>query len=497
MKFLLLLFAIFSSSLAFGSYPESESFTANAVPNQWIVVLKPDFSIDKFHTLFTETILKKFPMLNGVLVETSDPATLKRDGVLYVEANGMMHTLNQSQSNPPWNLDRIDSRNGLDHVYHYSETGQGVNVYVIDTGVMSSHTEFSGRIGNGYSAVSGDSSTEDCNGHGSHVSATILGTTYGVAKKAILHPVRVLDCQGQGTMDSILSGIEWTAANGQMPAVANMSLGGSKSQSINDAVTKAMAKGITFVVAAGNSSDDSCRYSPASTPGVITVAACDDQDTSASFTSFGSCVAIYAPGVSVLSAGITSTTSTATMSGTSMASPHVAGAAALLLERSPSANPTSITNQLINNATRSILSSVPSGTANLLVYTDPKAGTPTPTPTPPSDPGIPSECADTWACWTASGNLNPTTYYEQQPKDPITVNYSRPIKIYVKGTADIDIYLYYSKDGGQTWSVIQKADTVGTTKSMTYQANSRGLYTSIIMLKTSGTSGSYSSWIVK
>ena len=497
MKFLFLLFVLLSSSLAFSSYPDSENLTTTSIPNQYIVVLKPDFSTQNFNILFTETILKKFPMLNAMLIETNDdPATLKRDGVAYVEANSMMHIM-IDQANAPWGLDRIDAKTGLDSVYHYSETGKGVNVYVIDTGVMAAHTEFTGRIGNGYSTIG--NSTEDCNGHGTHVSGTILGTTYGVAKKATLHPVRVLDCQGSGTLDSILSGLEWTAANAKLPAVANMSLGGNKMQSINDAVTKAIGKGIIFVVAAGNSSDDSCKYSPASTPDAITVAAMDQNDASASFTSFGSCVDIYAPGVSILSAGISSNTASATMSGTSMASPHTAGTVALLLEKNPSANPAMITSQLINAATRSVLSSVPSGTANLLIYTNPKDGGTTPTPTPdPGTGGVPSECSDSWACFTASKNLDATTYYDQQPKDPIAVNYARPIKIYVKGNADFDIYLYYSNDGGANWSVVQKADAVNTvSESLTYQADKRGLYTSIIMLKTSGTTGTYNAWIVK
>ena len=500
MRILGLLLTLILSTTALGSFPDSENLTTNSIPNQYIVVLNPEFSTKSFNTLFTETVIKRFPILNALLIETNDdPGTLKRDGVSYVEPNSMMHIL-ASQSNPPWGLDRIDSKTGLDNTYNYSGTGNGVNVYVIDTGVMAAHSDFSGRVGNGYSAISGGG-TEDCNGHGTHVSGTILGSSYGVAKKATLHPVRVLDCQGSGTMDSILSGIEWVASNAKLPAVANMSLGGNKVQSINDAVSKAISRGVVFVVAAGNSSDDSCRYSPASTPDAITVAACDRADASASFTSFGSCVDVYAPGVSILSAGISGNTSSATMSGTSMASPHTAGVVALLLEKSPSASPSAITGQLINNATRGVISSVPSGTANLLIFSSSNGGTPTPTPaptpTPTPDPGIPSECNDSWACYTASNSLNPTTYYEQQPKNPIVVNYARPIKIYIKGNADFDVYLYQSNDGGSNWTMVQKADATGTTESLTYQANTRGLYTAIIMLKISGTSGAYNSWIVK
>lgn len=486
---------LFLANTAKASYPESTSYdNINAIPNEYIVVLKPEYSTQSFSLRIGEKVLKRFQTLNGMLVETDDPSSLKREGVAYVEPNIKMHIL-ADQSGATWGIDRIDSRSGLDGIYKYSATGTGINVYVIDTGIMSRHNEFSGRVGAGFSAI--DGSTDDCNGHGTHVSGTIAGTTYGVAKKATLYPVRVLDCEGSGSTDGVISGIEWVANNARRPAVANMSLGGSKMQSINDAVAKAVGKGVVFVVAAGNSSDDSCRYSPASTPEAITVAASDKNDTSATFTSFGSCVDVYAPGVGITSAGISGNTSTATMSGTSMASPHTAGVVALMLEKNPGAAPSSIASQLINNATRGVVRSVPSATPNLLIFTNPTAGgDPTPPPTPNPDQGIPSECNDALMCLTATGNLNPTTYYEQQPKDPMAVNYPRPLKIYVKGSADFDLYLYFSNNGGQTWKEVARANSVGASESMTYQAN-RGLYTWIVMLKTSGTSGQYNIWLVK
>jgi subtilisin family serine protease len=494
------LLTAFVSTLGFGSYPDSENFTSNAISNEYIVVLKPDFNTQSFSMHVNETVLKRFPNLNGMLVETEDPRTLQqREGVAYVEPNTRMHILTD-QSGATWGLDRIDSRAGLDAIYKYSATGQGVNVYVIDTGVYA-HNELSGRLAAGYSAIDGGS-TVDCNGHGTHVSGTIAGATYGVAKRATVYPVRVLDCEGSGSTSDVIEGIEWVASNARRPAVANMSLGGSRMQSINDAVSKAVAKGVVFVVAAGNSSDDSCRYSPASTPEAITVAASDKSDVSAPFTSYGSCVDVYAPGVGITSAGISSPSSSATMSGTSMASPHTAGAVALLLEKNPSASPAAITSQLLNNATRGPISSVPASTPNLLIYTNPQSGggdpTPTPTPPPSPDAGVPSECSNAaWMCSTVTGNLNPTTYYEQQPKEPMAINYPRPLKIYVKGNADLDLYLYRSADGGQTWAEVARANSVGTTESMTYQANAKGLYVWIVMLKTSGTNGTYNAWIVK
>jgi len=440
MRILIGLIALILSTALFAAYPESDQFTADAdaIPNEYIVVLKPEITTQNFSIQATEKVLKHFPILNGMLIETENPAALQREGVAYVEPNLRMHIMTD-QSGATWGIDRIDSRTGTNGVYKYSETGAGVNVYVVDTGIMSSHSEFSGRVGQGHSAM-GDNSTNDCNGHGTHVSGTIAGTTYGVAKKAMIYPVRVLGCDGSGQTSGVIEGIEWVAANARKPAVANMSLGGSKLQSLNDAVAKAVAKGVVFVVAAGNSTDNACSYSPASVPEAITVAASDKSDVSANFTNYGSCVDVYAPGVSITSAGINGNSSTATMSGTSMASPHTAGVVALLLQKTPSASPAAIASQLINNATRGVITSLPSSTPNLLIFTNPGSGgtDPTPPPTPPNDPGMPSECNDVGMCLTGSGNLNPTTYYEQWPKEMLAINYARPIKIYLKGNADFD-----------------------------------------------------------
>ena len=500
MRNLILSLFLFLATPIFASYPESAEFEAEStsINNEYIVVLKPEFDTQSFSIRDNEKILKRFRLINAMLVETDDPDTLQREGVAYVEPNARLHILTD-QANATWGLDRIDSRSGLDSKYKYSSTGSGVHAYIVDTGVKASHKEFSGRIGSGFSSISGG--TDDCNGHGTHVAGTVAGTTYGVAKRATIHPVRVLDCDGSGTTSGVIQGVEWVANNAQKPAVANMSLGGSKLQSLNDAVKKAIDKGVVFVVAAGNDGRDACNGSPGSTPEAITVAASDKSDVSASFTSNGRCVDIYAPGVSITSAGISGDSSAATMSGTSMASPHTAGAVALLLGQNPSASPASISSKLINAATRGIISSVPSGTPNIFLYTNPSATNPDPDPDPDPEPepspGFPSECNNSWMCYKATGNLTASNYYAQQPAEPMAINYARPLKIYVKATADIDFYLYYSSNGGQSWSQVAKSTSTGYTESMTYQANAKGLYTWVVMLKTSGTSGSYDLWIVK
>ena len=496
MRSLILSLFLFLATSIFASYPESTDFEAEStsINNEYIVVLKPEFDTQSFSVRNNEKILKRFRLINAMLVETDDPDNLQREGVAYVEPNVRLHILTD-QSNATWGLDRIDSRSGLDSKYKYSNTGSGVHTYIVDTGIKANHKEFSGRIGSGFSSISGG--TDDCNGHGTHVAGTVAGTTYGVAKKAIIHPVRVLDCDGSGTTSGVIQGVEWVANNAQKPAVANMSLGGSKLQSLNDAVKKAIDTGVIFVVAAGNNGRDACNGSPGSTPEAITVAASDKSDVSASFTSNGRCVDIYAPGVSITSAGISGDSSTATMSGTSMASPHTAGVAALLLGQNPNASPATISSKLINNATRGIISNVPSGTPNIFLYTNPSATNPDPDPDPEPNPEIPSKCNDSWACYTSSGSLTATSYYKQEPKDYVVVNYPRPLEMYVKGTADIDLYLYHSSNGGQSWTQVAKAIKTGYAESMTYQANTRGMYTWIVMLKTSGASGSYNLWLVK
>ncbi|HYH94880.1 Ig-like domain-containing protein, partial [Hyalangium sp.] len=256
----------------------------------------------------------------------------------------------------------------LNGIYSYGMTGAGVHAYVIDTGIRQSHTEFQGRIGTGFDAVTAGGTAEDCNGHGTHVAGTIGGSTWGVAKGATLHPVRVLDCEGSGTTAGVIAGVDWVTANHTSPAVANMSLGGGASEVLDQAVRNSIASGVVYALAAGNDSGNACTKSPARTAEALTVGATENTDVRASFSNYGTCVDIFAPGVNIASAWFTSDTATSSISGTSMASPHVAGAAALYLQTNPLASPQTVGAALTGFATPGHVSSPGTGSPNLLLF---------------------------------------------------------------------------------------------------------------------------------
>lgn len=270
------------------------------------------------------------------------------------------------ESDPTWGLDRVDEHDyPLDSRYSYGATGSGVNVYVIDGGIRLTHNEFGGRAHFAFDAFGG--SGVDCRGHGTHVAATIAGATYGVAKKATVYDVKVLDCDGNSTLSKIVAGVDWVTGHRKLPAVANMSLG-SVGNAIFDSVVKAsIAKGVTYVASAGNDDTDACKQSPARVSQVLTVGAIKEGDYRASWSNYGSCVDLFAPGDLITSAYYTSDGATRVMSGTSMASPHVAGVAALYLSAHPSATPADVRSAIVGNATTGRVHDA-AGTANRIVY---------------------------------------------------------------------------------------------------------------------------------
>ncbi|GLF92904.1 S8 family peptidase [Streptomyces yaizuensis] len=269
-----------------------------------------------------------------------------------------------TQTNAPWGLDRIDQRSGRNGSYTYTATGAGVTAYIIDSGIDTSHTDFGGRARNVFDAFGGNG--QDCNGHGTHVAGTVGGATYGVAKRVQLRGVKVLNCQGSGSFSAIIAGFDWVRQNAVKPAVANASLGGGYSAALNNAATALANSGVHTTVAAGNSNQDACNYSPASAPNALSIAASDSGDAKAGFSNYGQCTDLYAPGVGVVSTRMGG--GTTSMNGTSMAAPHVAGVAALYKATHGEASSTTVNNWLINNSTPNVIRGNITGTPNRLLF---------------------------------------------------------------------------------------------------------------------------------
>jgi aqualysin 1 len=355
------------------------------VPNSYIVVLDQDSTgaaadpglaaadADEVILRTTSGRVKQVyaHALHGFSAEMteSDAIALSSDPrVRFVEEDSVME-IATTQSSPTWGIDRIDERAlPLTGTYTYTSTGSGVHAYIIDTGIRVTHTQFGGRASVAFDAVGDGRNGIDCNGHGTHVSGTVGGSTYGVAKAVTLHAVRVLNCSGSGTTSGVIAGVDWVTGHHISPAVANMSLGGGVSTSLDSAVRNSIASGVTYAIAAGNSNTNASNSSPARVSEAITVGASASNDARSSFSNFGSVVDIFAPGSSITSAWATSNTATNTISGTSMATPHVTGVAARFLQNNRTASPATVRNAIVNVATLNALSGIPTGTVNRLLF---------------------------------------------------------------------------------------------------------------------------------
>lgn len=362
---------------------------AEVVPGQYIVVYKEgalrfETSIkaeNRVENLGGKLLHYYTNVLSGYSAELSpaalaavrsDPAVayVVPDGIIWADQEPEPEPVAVQLNPPSWGLDRVDQRNlPLDEQYVYSTDGTGVHVYVIDTGVRSTHIEFTGRMRTGFTVIIDGRGTEDCHGHGTHVAGTIAGSSVGVAKDAYIHPVRVLGCDGYGTDSGVIAGMDWLAANHSSPAVANMSLGGEGTDPIDIAVQNLVKSGVTVVVSAGNKSAEACNYSPARVFEAITVGATAENDERAWFSNYGYCLDLFAPGQSIYSSYFFNDTSYTLMNGTSMAAPHVAGAAALLLEEQPDLTPQQITDMLLDFSTPDVVIYPRLGSPNLLLYT--------------------------------------------------------------------------------------------------------------------------------
>ncbi|RZB15938.1 S8 family peptidase [Streptomyces sp. F001] len=361
---------------------------ANAVADSYIVTLKADRArsgsaegraLAKKYGATIERTYKK--ALNGYAIEASETEAkrLAADPAVASVVQNRTFTVAATQPSPPsWGLDRIDQRNlPLNSSYTYPDSaGQGVTAYVIDTGVRITHSDFGGRASYGYDAVDNDNTAQDGNGHGTHVAGTVAGNAYGVAKKARIVGVRVLNNSGSGTTAQVVAGIDWVAQNAVKPAVANMSLGGGADTALDTAVRNAIASGVTFAVAAGNETTNASTRSPARVTEAITVGATTSGDAKASYSNYGTVLDLFAPGSSITSSWHTSDSATNTISGTSMATPHVAGAAALYLAGNPTATPAQVSTALTSAATPNVVTSPGTGSPNRLLYVG--GGTPTP-----------------------------------------------------------------------------------------------------------------------
>ncbi|CRK61917.1 Alkaline serine exoprotease A precursor [Alloactinosynnema sp. L-07] len=443
---------------------------ADAVTDSYIVVVKDSAAPRSASARTASTLTAKYGgtvttawqnSVNGFAARMS-PAQARKlaadPAVAYVEQDAQVK-MTEDQLNPPsWGLDRVDQRNlPLDNKYSFGTRASNVTAYVIDTGVRVSHTTFEGRATWGTNTV--DTNNTDCNGHGTHVAGTVGGKEYGIAKGVKIVGVKVLNCQGSGTTSGVISGIDWVSANAVKPAVANMSLGGGASTTLDTAVRNSIAKGITYSLASANDNKDGCNYSPARVAEGITVNASDNKDARATFSNWGTCTDIFAPGVGIMSAWMTDDTSTKSISGTSMAAPHVAGAAAVWLANKPGDTPAQVQAGLIAAATPSKVTNPGTGSPNRLLYIDPGTQTtPVELPSPGDQTGTVG--VGTSVKLSATGGTGPYTWTASGLPAGITLGSSTANAVVAEGTP--------TTAGAASVSVTVK-DSAGTSATATFK----------------------------
>ena len=508
-KFAVVIAVAFVSLMMFASIPSQSQGQkdkiqrkAKKIQNQYIVVLDDTIvgerGVYSIASYIADDMASKYGgklkqvykhALNGFSVEMTEAQAeaLSQDfRVRFVEEDGEV-TANTTQTNPPWGLDRIDQRDlPLNAQYNYTPTGAGVHVYIIDTGIRRTHTQFGGRAVIGFDSIGDGQNTNDCNGHGTHVSGTVGGSTYGVAKGVTLHAVRVLDCAGNGTDSTVIGGVDWVTANRITPAVANMSLGGGTSTALDTSVQNSINAGVTYAIAAGNDNGaNACNTSPARVAAALTVGSSTSTDARSSFSNIGTCLDLFAPGSSILSAWNTSDTATNTISGTSMATPHVAGVAALYLQNNTSASPATVANAIITTATTNHLTGVGTGSPNRLLYSPLTTGG-------GGGGGVPSACT---GGTLYTGTLSFTGDYDYHPNGTY---YFSSVSGAHKGclvgpTSGADFDLYLQKWNGSAWVIVARSESASSNETISYTGTS-GYYRWQIY-SYSG-SGNYNFWLL-
>ncbi|HEY0005341.1 MAG TPA: S8 family peptidase [Pyrinomonadaceae bacterium] len=470
----------------------------NKIANQYIVVLedwavgqKGEFSLAPdiaagMASLYGGKLKHIYKhAISGFSVEMTEAeaTALSEDyRVKFVEEDGVVHATT-TQTGATWGLDRIDQRDlPLNGNYNYTPTGSGVKAFIIDTGIRRTHTQFGGRAVVGYDAMGDGQNSNDCNGHGTHVSGTVGGSTYGVAKGVTLYAVRVLDCAGNGTDSTVIAGVDWVTANhGTGPAVANMSLGGGASTALDNAVQNSINSGVTYAVAAGNDyGQNACNYSPARVAAAITVGSSTSTDARSDFSNIGTCVDLFAPGSSITSSWSTSDTATNTISGTSMATPHVTGVAALYLQNNPAASPSTVASAITSTATTGHLTGIGTGSPNRLLYSLLTTG---------GGGGAP--CT---GCTLYTGSLTGTGSYQYQPNG--TYYYSSVSGVHkgwLRGPASgADFDLYLQKWNGSTWVIVARGESATSNEDVSYTGTA-GYY--MWQVYSYSGSGSYNLWL--